>query len=170
MMNGMLDTVTGLELIDSPTEDGMTGKYLTFHVDDGDYGVEISCVTEIIEMQDITPVPQTPHYIKGITNLRGTITPVIDLRLRFGHDEAEYTDHTCVIVLSMNDISVGIIVDEVQDVAVIEDESIQPPPKSTGNAIKNYFVKAIGTYDGYVKQLLDIDKVFEIGNSAEEQN
>ena len=166
----MLDTVSGLELVDLPAEDEMTGKYLTFHVDDGDYGVEISYVTEIIEMPEITPVPQTPDFIKGITNLRGTITPVIDLRLRFGHDESEYTDHTCIIVLSMNDISVGIIVDEVQDVAVIEDENIQPPPKSTGNAIKNFFVKAIGTYDGHVKQLLDVDKVFEIGSPDNGQN
>lgn len=141
----------------------MTGKYLTFRVDDGDYGIEISYVTEIIEIQAVTPVPHTPGYIKGITNLRGTVAPVLDLRLRFGHAETEYTDRTCIIVLNMNGMSIGIIVDEVQDVADIEDTELQPPPKSTGKAVKNYFVKAVCTYNGHVKQLLDIERVFDIG-------
>lgn len=158
----MLDSSVSIESMDVLSDDGMSGKYLTFQVDDGDYGIEISYVTEIIEVQEITPVPHTPNYIKGITNLRGTIAPIIDLRLRFGHEETQYTDHTCIVVLSMDDVSIGLIVDEVQEVANIEDSNIQPPPKSTGNAAKNFFVKSIGTFDGHVKQLLDIQKVFDV--------
>lgn len=163
----MLDNMAALDAMEVLAEDGMSGKYLTFRVDDGDYGIEISYVTEIIEVQDITPVPHTPDFIKGITNLRGTITPIIDLRLRFGHTETEYTDRTCIIVLSMDEVSVGLIVDEVQEVADIDDTNIQPPPKSTGRATKNFFVKSIGTFEGHVKQLLDIDKVFEVEDISE---
>lgn len=163
----MLDTASVVDTIDSPIEDGMSGKYLTFQVDDGDYGIEISYVTEIIEVQEITPVPQTPEYIKGITNLRGTIAPIIDMRLRFGHSETVYTDRTCIIVLSLDDVSIGLIVDEVHEVADIDETNIQPPPKSTGNAAKNYFVKSLGAFDGHVKQLLDIDKVFDAGDVGE---
>lgn len=158
----MLDTAVAIDTLEASIEDSMSGKFLTFEVDDGDYGIEISYVTEIIEMQDITPVPHTPAFIKGITNLRGTIAPVIDLRLRFGHTETTYTDRTCIVVLGMGEMSIGVIVDEVQDVAYISEDQIQPPPKSTGDAAKNYFVKAVGTYEGSVKQLLDIAKVFDV--------
>lgn len=157
----MVDTMAPLDLT---AEDGMRGKYLTFRVDDGDYGVDISYVTEIIEMQAITPVPHTPEFVKGITNLRGTITPVIDMRLRFGHQEMEYTDRTCIIVLTMDDMSIGMIVDEVQEVADIEDDGMQPPPKATGvDRATSFFVRAIGTFEGDVKQILDIDRVFGVG-------
>lgn len=164
----MMDTDTMVDTLSAQGEDGLYGKYLTFRVDDGDYGVEISYVTEIIEMQDYTPVPHTPSYIKGITNLRGTIAPVIDMRLRFGHEETPYTSRTCIIVLSMADTSLGFIVDEVQEVADIGADSIQPPPRSTSGVTGSSFVKAIGTFDGKVKQLIDTDKVFDMtGSSAE---
>ncbi len=143
-------------------EDTVSGKYLTFRVDDGEYGIGIAYVIDIIKMQEITPVPHTPDYIKGITNLRGTIAPVIDMRLRFGHQEGQYDDRTCIIVLSMNDINIGLIVDEVREVADIGEDSIQPPPKATGGGVKNHFVKSIGTFEGQVRQLLDIDQIFDI--------
>lgn len=144
------------------TEDVTRGKYLTFKVHTGEYGIEISYVTEIIGVQDITPIPHTREYVKGIINLRGTIVPVIDMRLRFGHEEIEYTERTCIIVLSMDEMSIGLIVDEVQEVANIEDSDIQPPPKIKGDGERNLFVKAIGTFGESVKQLLDINIVFEI--------
>jgi purine-binding chemotaxis protein CheW len=159
----MMDTDTMTDTLEVINDDGLSGKYLTFRVDDGDYGVGISYVTEILEMQDYTPIPHTPGYIKGITNLRGTIAPVIDMRLRFGHEETPYTSRTCIIVLSLADTRIGFIVDEVQEVADIGEAGIQPPPKiSTGNA-GNSFVKAVSTFDGKVKQLIDIDKVFDVG-------
>ena len=144
------------------TEDVMEGKYLTFLVGDVGYGIEISYVVEIISVQDITLVPHTHAYVKGIINLRGTVVPVIDMGMRFGGSEVIYTDQTCIIVLSMDDMSVGILVDGVQDVTDIEDENIQDPPTTTGNSIKNNFIKAVGISAGDVKQLIDVYTVFEV--------
>jgi len=143
-------------------EDVMDGKYLTFLVSDVGYGIEISYVVEIISVQDITLVPHTHAYVKGIINLRGTVVPVIDMGMRFGGEEVVYTDQTCIIVLSMDDMSVGILVDGVQDVTDIDDENIQDPPTTTGNAVKNHFIKAVGVSQGEVKQLIDVYKVFEM--------
>ena len=143
-------------------EDVMRGKYLTFLVEDVGYGIEISYVVEIISVQDITLVPHTHAYVKGIINLRGTVVPVIDMGMRFGGTEVVYTEQTCIIVLSMDDMSVGILVDGVQDVTDIDDENIQDPPKTTGNAIKNQFIKAVGISGGEVKQLIDVYRVFEV--------
>ena len=143
-------------------EDVMRGKYLTFLVGDAGYGIEISYVVEIISVQEITLVPHTHMYVKGIINLRGTVIPVIDMRMRFGRGEIEYTEKTCIIVLSMDDMSVGILVDGVQDVSDIGDENVQDPPKITGNPMKNYFIKAVGVAGGEVIQLIDVYKVFEV--------
>ena len=148
--------------IDLIIEDVMRGKYLTFLVGDAGYGIEISYVVEIISVQEITLVPHTHAYVKGIINLRGTVIPVIDMRMRFGQGEVEYTEKTCIIVLSMDEMSVGILVDGVQDVSDIDDENIQDPPKITGNMLKNYFIKAVGISGGEVKQLVDVYKVFEV--------
>jgi len=144
------------------TEDVMEGKYLTFLVGDVGYGIEISYVVEIISVQDITLVPHTHAYVKGIINLRGTVVPVIDMGMRFGGEEVVYTDQTCIIVLSMDDMSVGILVDGVQDVTDIEDANIQDPPTTTGNAVKNHFIKAVGVSADEVKQLIDVYTVFEV--------
>jgi len=148
--------------IDLVIEDVMRGKYLTFLVGDVGYGIEISYVVEIISVQEITLVPHTHAYVKGIINLRGTVVPVIDMGMRFGQGEVIYTDKTCIIVLSMDDMSVGILVDGVQDVSNIDDENIQDPPKTTGNAIKNDFIKAVGVSGGEVKQLINVYTVFEV--------
>ena len=148
--------------IDLVVEDVMRGKYLTFLVGSAAYGIEISCVVEIISVQEITLVPHTHTYVKGIINLRGTVVPVIDMGMRFGQGEVEYTDKTCIIVLSMDDMSVGILVDEVQDVSDIGDDDMQEPPKTTGNNVKNFFIKAVGVSGGEVIQLIDVYKVFEV--------
>ena len=146
-------------------EDVMEGKYLTFLVGDVGYGIEISYVVEIISVQDITLVPHTHAYVKGIINLRGTVVPVIDMGMRFGGEAVVYTDQTCIIVLSMDDMSVGILVDGVQDVTDIDDANIQDPPTTTGNSIKNNFIKAVGVSAGDVKQLIDVYTVFEVAAS-----
>jgi len=158
MVNYMHDMME----MDAKAEDIMQGKYLTFLVGDVGYGIEISYVVEIISVQDITLVPHTHPYVKGIINLRGNVVPVIDMGMRFGGAEVVYTDLTCIIVLSMDDMSVGILVDGVQDVTDIEDENIQDPPTTTGNAIKNHFIKAVGVSAGDVKQLIDVHTVFEV--------
>jgi len=88
--------------------------------------------------------------------------PVIDMGMRFGQGEIIYTEKTCIIVLSMDEMSVGILVDGVQDVSNIDDENIQDPPKTTGSSIKNNFIKAVGISAGEVKQLIDVYTVFEV--------
>jgi len=148
--------------IDLVVEDVMRGKYLTFIVGEVAYGIEISYVVEIISVQEITLVPHTHAYVKGIINLRGTVVPVIDMGMRFGRGEIVYTEKTCIIVLSMDDMSVGILVDEVEDVANIDDESIQEPPTTTGNSVRNFFIKAVGLSGEQIKQLIDVYKVFEV--------
>jgi purine-binding chemotaxis protein CheW len=155
-------TVQELVSTDIMTEDSMRGKYMCFAVKDGDYGIEISYVTEIIEVQDITHLPNTHEYIKGITNLRGTIVPVIDMRLRFGYEEIAYTDRTCIIVLSMDGADIGIIVDEVQEVLEIDDSCIQPPPRIGSDSISRSFIKVIGISGDKVMQIVDINRVFEV--------
>jgi len=158
MVNKMQDMVD----LDLVIEDVMKGKYLTFLVGEVGYGIEISYVVEIISVQEITLVPHTHRYVKGIINLRGTVVPVIDMGMRFGQGEIEYTDKTCIIVLSMDEMSVGILVDRVQDGSNADDESIQDPPKTTGNAIRNNFIKAVGISAGEVKQLIDVFTVFKV--------
>ena len=148
--------------IDQAIEDVMQGKYLTFLVGEVGYGIEISYVVEIISVQDITLVPQTHAYVKGIINLRGTVVPVIDMGMRFGNEEIVHTEKTCIIVLSMDEMSVGILVDGVQDVTDIEDANIQDPPTTTGNTVKSHFIKAVGVSGGEVKQLIDVYTVFEV--------
>jgi len=152
--------------IESVVEDVMRGKFLTFLVGDVDYGIEISYVVEIISVQEITFVPHTHAYVKGIINLRGTVVPVIDMGMRFGQGEIEYTDKTCIIVLSMDEMSVGILVDGVQDVSNIDDENIQDPPTTTGSMVKNNFIKAVGVSQGDVKQLIDVYTVFEVDHDT----
>jgi len=165
----MVKTVQDIVDIDLVIEDVMRGKYLTFLVGDVGYGIEISYVVEIISVQEITLVPHTHAYVKGIINLRGTVVPVIDMGMRFGQGEIIYTDKTCIIVLSMDDMSVGILVDGVQDVSNIDDENIQDPPKTTGNPTKNNFIKAVGVSAGEVKQLIDVYTVFEVDAEIQQQ-
>lgn len=146
-------------------EDAMRGKYMCFKIYEGEFAIEISYVTEIIEVQDITSVPNTEPYLKGITNLRGTIVPVIDMRLRFGYEEIEYTSRTCIIVLNMDGSDhIGIIVDEVQEVIEIDEGSIQPPPVTKEESAKGAFVKALGLAGDGVKQIIDINNIFEVEN------
>jgi len=150
----------------SDLSDVMHGKYLIFLAGDSSYGIEIIHVMEIIGVQNITPVPNTHEYVKGIINLRGTIIPVVDIELRFGYEEKEYTDRTCIIVLRMDNMSIGLIVDEVRDVMNIEDENIQPPPRAGEGDLRDTFVKSVGLADGEIEQLLDIHKLFDDEESA----
>jgi purine-binding chemotaxis protein CheW len=135
-------------------------KYLIFSVNDVDYGVEIGYVTEIIGIQPITAVPHTPSYIRGIINIRGTIVPVVDMRMRFNLEPAEYDERTCIISLCKENIHLGLIVDSVVDVVQLSAETVLPPPADNSDA-KNKFLKAVGKYANTVKQLIDINKIYE---------
>ncbi|OCA97479.1 chemotaxis protein CheW [Clostridium beijerinckii] len=138
-------------------EDTQKGKYLTFILDDESYGIGINNVTEIIGIQPITLVPELPDYIRGIINLRGKIIPVMDVRLRFKKDFREYNDRTCIIVIDINDLSIGLIVDSVSEVLIIPDQDIVPPPNLS--KVSNKYIKGIGKIDNQVKLILDCNKL-----------
>lgn len=145
------------ETMDS-VEDTQKGRFLTFSVGKEDYGIEIKYVKEIIGIQEITEIPELPNYVKGIINLRGKIIPVMDVRLRFKKEYKEYNDRTCIVVIDIDEISIGLIVDNVLEVITIEEENIVPPPDlKTG--FHNGYVKAIGKVGNEVKLLLDYEKV-----------
>ncbi len=138
-------------------EDTLHGKYLTFMLDEECYGMEISYITDIIQMQPIATLPEVKRYLKGIINLRGEIIPVMDVRLRFGKPEIGYTERTCVIVARTGQLCVGLIVDSVCEVIQIADESIAQPPRINSNS--NRFIKSIGKVGQEIKLLLDFDKL-----------
>ncbi|NLZ48005.1 MAG: purine-binding chemotaxis protein CheW [Clostridiales bacterium] len=139
-------------------EDTQKGRYLTFSLGKESYGIEIKYVTEIIGIQTITEVPELPEYVKGIINLRGKIIPVIDMRLRFKKEPIDYNDRTCVIVVDINEISVGLIVDSVSEVLTIGDENITDPPQLNKGS-SNRYIKNIGKVGESVKLLLDCEKL-----------
>lgn len=145
------------ELIEQE-EDTQKGKFLTFTLGKEAYGLEIKYVTEIIGIQEITEVPELPEYIRGIINLRGNIIPVMDVRLRFNKPFREYNDRTCVIVVDIKDISVGLIVDEVSEVLAIQDQDIIPPP-DFNKELANRYIKGIGKVGNEVKLLLNCSKL-----------
>ncbi len=142
-------------------EDTQHGRYLTFALGQESYGLEISYVKEIVGMQPITVLPEVPCEVKGIINLRGKIIPVIDMSLKFGKELSAYNDRTCIIVVDIRDISVGLIVDNVTEVLVIDDSEIVPPPPMKTGA-HNEYIKAIGKTGNDVKLLLDCDKLFMV--------
>ena len=142
--------------------DSLAGKYLTFTLDNEEYGIALLKVKEIIGMLPITSVPQTPEYVKGVINLRGKVIPVSDLRLRFEMAAADYTDRTCIIVVEIHGeattIQVGIVVDAVSEVMNIKIEDIAETP-GFGTKVETDYILGMANMDGQVKILLDIDRV-----------
>jgi purine-binding chemotaxis protein CheW len=136
----------------------LEGKYLTFSLGGEEYGLEILKVQEIIGLMRVTPVPQTPSFIRGVINLRGKVIPVVDLRLKFGMEAADDTGHTCVIVVEVDKNRVGVIVDDVCEVLDIAARDIEPPP-SMGRAMEQDFILGMGKVGERVKILLDIERV-----------
>lgn len=148
------------ELNELIQDEGMQGRYLTFAVGDEDYGIEITYVSEIIMVQQITGVPELPFYIKGIINLRGKILPVMDVRLRFNKEPQEYNDRTCIIVVDINSTAIGLIIDTVREVMDIPDEQItEPSAASKDSGASNRYVRAIGMTPIGVKLLLNLDNL-----------
>ncbi len=135
-----------------------SGKYLTFVLAEEEYGLEILKVREIIQMMEITAVPRTPDYVKGVINLRGKVIPVVDLRLKMGIPEAKWTDQTCIIVVDIGDVEMGIIVDRVSEVLDIAGDDIEDAP-SFGTSINTDFILGMGKAEEKVTILLDIGKL-----------
>jgi len=137
-------------------------KFLTFLMANEKYGLEILKVREIIGMMDVTPVPTTPAFVRGVINLRGKVIPVVDLRLKFGMEAKQDTPRTCIIVVQLaraaQEMIMGIIVDEVSEVLDIDQDQIEPPP-SFGADIRTDFILGMGKVNERVVTMLDIDRV-----------
>ena len=143
--------------------DSRAGKYLAFQLGREEFAIQVLKVREIMGIQDITAVPQTPVFVKGVINLRGKVIPVVDLRLKFGLPEVEYTQRTCIIVVQIQgpDHSVsltGIVVDEVSEAVNIAAGDIEDTP-DFGDGVATPYILGMAKSKGKVKILLDIDKV-----------
>lgn len=151
----MAEAVAAEQAIASMTR---AGKYLTFVLAEEEYGLEILKVREIIGMMEITSVPRTPGFVKGVINLRGKVIPVVDLRLKFGLPSVESTDQTCIIVVDVGQVEMGIMVDEVKEVLDIIEGDIEDSP-SFGVDVDTSFILGMGKAYDQVTILLDISKV-----------
>ena len=140
-----------------------TVQYLTFNLADEIFAFDVSKVREILELTSITKVPQTPDFMRGVINLRGSVVPVIDLRLNFGMQCTEQTVNTCIIVVEVNllgeSIVLGVLADSVQEVVEMEPDLIEPPPQ-LGTKLNTEFIKGMGKVENDFVMILDIDKVF----------
>ena len=141
---------------------GREGKYLTFSLAGEEYGIGILKVKEIIGMMEITRVPQTPSYVKGVINLRGKVIPVIDLRQKFGLEAGEYTERTCVVVVEVlrdgGQVLIGSVVDSVSEVLNIKEGEIEETP-DFGVEMDTQYLLGMAKAGGGIKLLLDIDSV-----------
>ncbi|MEI6128395.1 MAG: chemotaxis protein CheW [Pseudomonadota bacterium] len=141
---------------------GLKEKYLTFNLGNEQYGLEILKVREIIGLMDITKVPRTPEFVRGVINLRGKVIPVIDLRNKFCMDKINATEQTCIIVVDIlvesRPLQMGIIVDSVSEVLDIDQDDIEDTP-TFGTAVRTNFIKGIAKTKGEVKILLNIEEV-----------
>lgn len=144
--------------IDDDGEDTQEGKFLSFRIGNEQYGIEIKHVTEIVGIQKITEVPDMPDYVKGVINLRGSVIPVVDIRLRFRMKAIEYDDRTCVIVVNVEESPIGLVVDAVREVISISSEMISPAPSVAKGEISRY-IKGIGRFEDDVIILLAMDKL-----------
>jgi purine-binding chemotaxis protein CheW len=149
------------------------GKYLTFTLTNEEYGIGILKVKEIIGMMPITTVPQTPEFVKGVINLRGKVIPVVYLRLKFGMEEMDYTERTCIIVVEIEGqvgtVLMGIVVDSVSEVLNIKGDDIEDTP-TFGARVNTEYILGMAKMEGGMKILLDIDQVLsgeEISNLEE---
>ncbi|HSU57596.1 MAG TPA: chemotaxis protein CheW [Candidatus Dormibacteraeota bacterium] len=142
--------------------DGRSGKYLVFELNGEECCIQVLKVREIMGVQDITAVPQTPNYVRGVINLRGKVIPVVDLRLKFGLPETEYTQRTCIIVVQVEKEStkllMGIVVDSVVEVLNIMGADIEDTP-NFGQGVSTPYLLGMAKIKGRVKLLLDIDDV-----------
>ena len=146
------------EDIGGSISDTTKNRYLSFAIGEENFGMEIECVKEIINTFDITPVPHTQDYIKGIMNLRGDIIPVIDVRTRFLMEPKAYDELTCIVVLEQKDGNIGLIIDSVNEVKYISEQNISPPPAAKLNYV-NQFIKNLGRSDERVILLIETQRL-----------
>ena len=144
--------------------DKQRNKYVTFKSGNEYFGLKIEYVSEIIVYQEITEIPESEEYIKGLINLRGKIIPVIDVRIRFKQEPMAYTDRTCIIIVNVNDTVVGLIVEKIAEVVEIKEEDVLPPPNVViggEDKLQNRYVYGIGKVGDSVKLLLDPERLLK---------
>jgi purine-binding chemotaxis protein CheW len=159
----MQSTLTAPEIsARTPQSDKRAGKYLTFLLGKEEFGVGVLKVREIMGVREITAMPQTPPYMKGVIDLRGKVTPVIDLRLKFGLAGIDYTERTCIIVVQVKNgtasLVMGMVVDEVSEVIAVAAGDIEDTP-DFGVRVATDYILGMAKARGKVKILLDIDAV-----------
>jgi len=154
----------------TPVTDNRAGKYLSFEVGPEEFAIGVLGVREIMGMQDITAVPHTPVYVKGIINLRGKVVPVVDLRLKFGMPASEYTPRTCIVVVDLpgegGSVLMGVIVDSVSEVVNIASGEIENAP-DFGEEVGIPYLIGIAKSKGKVKLLLNIEKALTASEVAD---
>lgn len=170
----MDETGTSLQTQESQSEevsqDARVEMYMTFKSGDQYFGLKVQYVSEIIQFQVITAIPETEDFIKGLINLRGKVIPVIDVRLRFKQQQIEYNDRTCIIVLNVRSMLVGLIVEKIAEVVDIEEKDILPPPEiGKSDRTQNQYVYGIGKVGDTVKLLLDPVRLLNDDMTAAEQ-
>ncbi|HNY51366.1 MAG TPA: chemotaxis protein CheW [Smithella sp.] len=153
-----MSNATAVKESQSVKVDSRSGKYLTFFLASEEYGVEILKVQEIIGRMPITPVPLTSKYIRGVINLRGKIHPIMDLKIKFGMEETQITEETCIIVIKTSSLMMGILVDKVSEVVNVSADDIEDTP-SFGADVNPEYLLGVGKIGGRVRLLLDIEKV-----------
>ena len=144
-----------------------TQQYLTFTLEEELYAVDVVKVREVLEVTPLTKIPRMPNFMQGVINIRGSVVPVLDLRLKFGMEKAERTVDTCIIVMDIQAedklVTIGSLADSVQEVIDLDEESIEPPPR-IGTKVDTDFIRGMGKRDDQFIIILDIDRVF---NSSE---
>ncbi|GIX36206.1 MAG: chemotaxis protein CheW [Lysobacteraceae bacterium] len=146
------------QLATSPSRPQLSGEFLTFTLGAQHYGVDILKVQEIRGWEEVTPIPDTPAHIKGVINLRGTIVPVLDLRIKFRLGEPVYDRFTVMIILNLGERTVGIVVDGVSDVVQLPPEQIRPAPP-LGAGIDARYLLGVGVIEKKMVLLLDIERL-----------
>jgi purine-binding chemotaxis protein CheW len=137
-----------------------TSKYLVFLIDNDKFGIGINNVTEIINIQPFTEVPDMPEHITGIINLRDRIYPIMDLRSRFRKPLKEYDDRTCIVLVEFNSLYAGIIVDDILEVADVNNEQIRPAPQERTGFFNRFISEIVDKGDGSMLFIIDCDALF----------
>ena len=160
----MVEVETELNVEDESLEGrGEIHQLVSFHVGTEEFAIDILGVQEIIRMVELTPVPNAPHYVEGVINLRGKVIPILDLRARFGLPAGDRTKETRIIVVDISHTILGFIVDSVQEVLRLPEDLIEPPP-TTGRGGSAEFHKGIGRVDGRILILLDMNQLLGMGD------
>lgn len=138
----------------------LENKLIVFQIDGREYAISVQTVGSIERLLPITRVPSTPSYIKGVINLRGVVTPVVDLKQRFYHESTEFTNQTRIIIVHLNDLTIGMIVEAANDVVDINKEQIEAPPE-TIDSKEVIYINGVVRYDKRLLVLLDLEKVLQ---------